>query len=169
MLTLDEINRLDAEAFVDRLGFLFEDSPWVAAETWSQRPFSSIEALHAALSETMHAASVERQFDLIRAHPDLAGKAAIRGTLTASSTREQSSAGLDQLTPDEFASFNRLNDTYRMRFGFPFVICVREHTKQSILEQFAIRSRHSINQEIETALDEVAKIAKLRLDDLVNA
>lgn len=165
MLTLDAINSFDAKAFVAALGFLFEDSPWVAAETWPKRPFSSLDALLATLCETMYAAPVERQFALIRAHPDLAGKAAIRGNLTPASTHEQASAGLNQLTPEEFARFSHLNDAYRMRFGFPFVICVRENTKHSILEQFSARLPHSVNQEIDTALGEIAKIARLRLND----
>lgn len=166
MLTLDAINHLDADAFVSTLGFLFEDSPWVAAETWPKRPFASISALHTSLVATMYASPVERQLELIRAHPDLAGKAAIAGDLTAASKREQSSAGLNQLTASEYATFTRLNDLYRFRFGFPFIVCVREHTKQSILDAFAVRIKHSVNKEIDTALGEIAKIARLRLNDI---
>lgn len=166
MLTLDAINHFEAEEFTAKLGFLFEQSPWVAAETWSRRPFASIQALHAALVETVYAAPVERQLALIRAHPDLAGKAAIAGDLTPESTREQASAGLNQLTPDEYARFTQLNDSYRARFNFPFIVCVREHTKQSILENFAVRLSQPVDQEIETALGEIAKIARLRLNDL---
>jgi OHCU decarboxylase len=104
---------------------------------------------------------------LIRAHPDLAGKAAIAGDLTAESTREQASAGLDRLTPDEYATFIRLNTTYRERFEFPFIICVREHTKESILARFEERLAHDRDREIEAALTEIGKIARLRLLDTV--
>ena len=166
-ITLAAANQLDRDAFVGLFGPLFEGSPWIAAETWAARPFASRDALHQALCATMRGAPEGRKVALIRAHPDLAGKAAIAGELTAESTREQASAGLDRLSPDEFATFTRLNQAYRDTFGFPFVICVREHTKASILENFAVRLRNSHEQEIATALDEVAKIAHLRLLDAV--
>jgi 2-oxo-4-hydroxy-4-carboxy-5-ureidoimidazoline decarboxylase len=167
MLTIDDVNQLDHRQFVDRLGFLFEGSPWVAAGTWHQRPFSSAAELHAALCRTMLDAPPEQQLALIRAHPDLAGRAAIAGELTPESTREQASARLDQLTPDEFATFTRLNDAYRERFAFPFVICVREHTRASILATFTERLGHSREQEVDTALAEIGKIARLRLADVI--
>jgi OHCU decarboxylase len=166
-VTLGAINALDRDEFVAAFGFLFEGSPWIAAETWSSRPFASPDALHQALCATMYAAPSERKLALIRAHPDLAGKAAIAGELTPESTREQSSAGLDRLTPEEFATFTRLNRSYSETFGFPFVICVRENTKESILASFAARLQHSRDQEVETALGEIAKIARLRLLDAV--
>ena len=167
-LTLDEINALDRDAFVARLGFLFEGSPWIADATWPARPFGSSDELHRALCATMLGASVERQVALIRAHPDLAGKAAVAGTLTPESTREQSSAGLNRLTPAEYARFSRLNGAYRNTFGFPFVICAREHTKESILESFEARLRNDRAEEIATALGEIAKIARLRLLDVLH-
>lgn len=167
-LTLDEINALDRAAFVARLGFLFEGSPWIAEETWPTRPFASADALHGALVATMNGAPSQRKVALIRAHPDLAGKAAVAGELTPESTREQSSAGLDRLAPEEYARFSRLNAAYRERFGFPFVVCVREHTKDSILESFEARLRNGREQEIDTALGEIAKIARLRLVDVVD-
>jgi OHCU decarboxylase len=166
-ITLAAVNALGHEDFVAVLGPLFEHSPWIAAATWPARPFASLDELHQALCATMYAAPVERQVALIKAHPDLAGKAAIAGELTAASTREQSSAGLGQLSPEEFATFTRLNGAYRDTFGFPFVICAREHTKASILEQFARRLEHSRDQEISAALGEIAKIARLRLLDAV--
>jgi OHCU decarboxylase len=106
---------------------------------------------------------------LILAHPDLAGKAAVAGELTPESTREQASAGLDRLTPEEYEAFTRLNIGYREKFGFPMIVCVREHTKESILAQAEARMEHSREQEIEVALGEIAKIARLRLQDLVEA
>ena len=164
---IDQINTFDQQAFVEALGFLFESSPWIAQATWSARPFNSAAQLHAALCATVKQAPVARKIALIQAHPDLAGRAALAGTLTPESTNEQVSAGLDRLSPDEFASFTRLNDAYRNQFGFPFVICVREHTKHSILQNFVQRLEHSREQEIDTALDEIAKIARLRLQGVL--
>lgn len=166
-LTIDQINSLDQPQFVAALGFVFEQSPWIAAEAWQARPFADRQQLHGVMCAVMRGAASQQQIALIRAHPDLAGKAAIAGTLTAESTREQASAGLNQLTADEFAEFTRLNQAYRERFGFPFVICVREQTKQTILLHFVARLAHTPEQEIATALDEIAKIAWLRLDDAV--
>jgi OHCU decarboxylase len=165
MLTLRDINALDREQFVARLGHLFEDSPWVAAETWPARPFASIDALHAALCETVARAGEGRQLALIRAHPDLAGRAAVARELTPESTREQASAGLDRLTPAEYAEFTRLNAAYRERFSFPFVICAREHDTRGILAQFAARLGNTREDEIRAALAEIGKIARLRLQD----
>jgi OHCU decarboxylase len=162
---MDDIDQLDRKAFVARFGPLFEHSPWVAEHAWADRPFASRDELYEALCSAMYAAPRERQLELIRAHPDLAGRAAIAGSLTADSRREQSSAGLDQLTPDEFAAFTRVNGAYRERFGFPFVVCVREHTKESILRTAAERLEHAPQEEIRVALGEIAKIARLRLED----
>jgi OHCU decarboxylase len=112
---------------------------------------------------------VEQQVALIQAHPDLVGQAALAGTLTPESTSEQASVGLDRLSPEEIATFTRLNQTYHGRFGFPFVICVRENKKESILAGFATRLHNSRQREIETALGEIAKIGWFRLRDLVHA
>jgi OHCU decarboxylase len=166
-IALAAVNDLNRDDFVAALGPLFEGSPWIAAAAWPDRPFTSLSQLHQALCAAMYAAPVERQVALIRAHPDLAGKAAITGELTAESTREQSLAGLNRLTADEFAAFTRLNSAYRDKFGFPFVICAREHNKTSILESFASRLEHQRDQEISAALAEIAKIARLRLLDAV--
>jgi 2-oxo-4-hydroxy-4-carboxy-5-ureidoimidazoline decarboxylase len=162
---MDAINGLDRVAFVERFGPLFEHSPWVAETAWRDRPFADREELYEALVAAMNAAPRERKLALIRAHPDLAGRAAIEGTLTESSGREQASAGLDRLTPDEYAAFTRTNTAYRERFGFPFVVCVREHTKESILRVAAERLDHTEEEEIGVALEEIAKIARLRLED----
>jgi OHCU decarboxylase len=159
------INELDQAAFVERFGPLFEHSPWVAEAAFRDRPFADREELYEALVAAMYAAPMERKLALIRAHPDLAGKAAIEGTLTDSSTREQASAGLDRLTPDEYAAFTTTNAAYRERFGFPFVVCAREHTKESILRVASERLANSEDEEIRVALEEIAKIARLRLED----
>jgi OHCU decarboxylase len=155
-----------ADAFVDRYGALFEHSPWVAERAWDKRPFGDREELMQKLAEAMYEAPRDRQLALIRAHPDLAGRAAIEGTLTADSAREQSSAGLDRLTPDEYEAFTRTNTAYRERFGFPFVVCVREHDKASILATAEARLQNDPETEVRTALGEIAKIARLRLNDL---
>jgi OHCU decarboxylase len=164
-LSMHGINELDRAAFVQRFGPLFEHSPWVAEAAWRDRPFADREELYEALVAAMHAAPRERQLALIRAHPDLAGRAAIEGTLTEPSQREQASAGLDRLTPDEYEAFTRTNDAYKRRFGFPLVVCAREHTKESILRVASERLGNSEDEEVRVALEEVAKIARLRLED----
>ncbi len=166
-MTLREINAFDQDEFVARLGFLCEDSSWVAAEAWYARPFANLAGLHRALCDAMYGAPVERQVALIAAHPDLVGKAALAGALTPASIGEQASAGLDRLSPGEIADFTRLNEAYRNRFGFPFVICVREHKKEGILAGFADRLHNPRDREIATALGEIAKICRLRLRDVV--
>jgi 2-oxo-4-hydroxy-4-carboxy-5-ureidoimidazoline decarboxylase len=166
--TIEEVNGLDREEFVSRFGALYERSPWVAEAAWRERPFAGLAELHEAFIKAMREAPRERQLTLIRAHPDLAGRAAIAGELTAESTREQASAGLDRLTPEEYEDFHRLNCAYRDKFGFPFVVCVREHAKEeTILADAAARLGHSRAEEVETALGEIAKIAHLRLQDFI--
>ncbi len=155
----------DRAAFVERYGGLFEHSPWVAEDAYERGPFANRDELLRALSAAMYAAPKERRLALIRAHPDLAGRAAIEGTLTPDSAREQSSAGLDRLTPEEYEAFTSANTAYRERFGFPFVICVREHDKASILASAEARLQNDPDGEIDVALREIAKIAALRLED----
>jgi 2-oxo-4-hydroxy-4-carboxy-5-ureidoimidazoline decarboxylase len=168
-ITLQELNASTQGGFVAALGHLFEHSPWVAEETWPQRPFATREALHVALCATMHAASRDRQLALIRAHPDLAGRLAQQKKLTTESTREQASAGLDQLTDAELADFTRRNDTYKAKFGFPFIICARLNAKSAILAAMQARVEHAPETEFATALGEIEKIAWLRLQDAVRA
>jgi OHCU decarboxylase len=166
-ITVDEVNRWGQDEFVARFGGLFEHSPWVAEQAWHERPFGSLAELHGVFLRAVYAAPPERQLALIRAHPDLAGRAAIAGELTPASTREQASAGLDRLSPKEYENFHRLNTAYREKFGFPMVVAVREHTKETILADAAARLEHSRPEEIEAALGEIAKIAYLRLQDIV--
>lgn len=166
-LALAAINNFDRTTFIATLGAVFEGSPWIAAAAWQERPWSSIDALHRSLCTAMYDASLDQKLALIRAHPDLVGRAAQAGTLTPASTQEQAAAGLDRLTPEEVALFNDFNARYRQRFGFPFVICARENRKASILVGFQERLEHSQSAEILTALDEIAKIARLRLLDII--
>jgi 2-oxo-4-hydroxy-4-carboxy-5-ureidoimidazoline decarboxylase len=165
--SLAALNTSDRAAFTAALGHLFEHSPWVAEEAWSQRPFASAEALHTALCATMRAAPRERQLALIRAHPDLAGRLAQQKKLTAESTREQASAGLDQLTDAELAGFTRQNDAYKAKFGFPFIICARLNAKAAILDAMQTRASNPPDTEFTTALGEIEKIARLRLQDVL--
>jgi 2-oxo-4-hydroxy-4-carboxy-5-ureidoimidazoline decarboxylase len=163
--SLQNLNLATPAAFTAALGHLFEHSPWVAEETWAKRPYASAEALHVALCATMRAAPADRQLALIRAHPDLAGRLAQQKKLTAESTREQASAGLDQLTDAELAEFTRNNDSYKAKFGFPFIICARLNAKASILTAMAARLPNPPAVEFVTALGEIEKIAWLRLQD----
>jgi 2-oxo-4-hydroxy-4-carboxy-5-ureidoimidazoline decarboxylase len=167
-IALQEINALDRDTFIHTLAGLFEGPPWIVTQVWHSRPFTSREQLYQALCTIMYQAPVEQQIALLRAHPDLVGRAALAGTLSPASTREQAAAGLDRLTSEEIASFQRLNQAYRDQFGFPFVICARENKKKSILDGFVTRLQHTRQMEIETALEEVSKICALRLHDLID-
>jgi 2-oxo-4-hydroxy-4-carboxy-5-ureidoimidazoline decarboxylase len=164
-LTLAAINSCDRDAFVSALGHLFEHSPWVAAQTHARGPFADAGALHAALCATMMGADRARQLELVRAHPDLAGRLAKAGQLTESSAREQSAAGLDRMAPAEAAEMQRLNAAYRQRFGFPFVICARLNAREAILASMRSRLGNTPEAELFTALGEIAKIAELRLGE----
>ncbi len=166
-LTLEQLNALDRAAFVQVLGGIYEHSPWVAEAVWPQRPHASVAALHAAMQAAVAAAGSAAQLALIRAHPELAGRAAIRGELTAASSREQRGAGLDQCSAEEYARLTALNAAYRERFGFPFIVAVRGHTRQSIIDAMAQRLQHAPEAEIAEALRQVGRIAGLRLADLL--
>ena len=166
-ISLERLNTLDQSGFVAALGGIFEGQPWIVTDAWAARPFSDMDALYSALCQVMYAAPSERKVALIQAHPNLVGRAARTGTLGPASTAEQAAAGLNDLTADEIATFERLNAEYQQRFGFPFVICARENKKESILAGFAARMHNTRDQEIATALDEIAKICRLRLLDTV--
>ena len=166
-LTLDRINSFSESEFIEELGGLFEHSPWIAAATWPLRPFSALEQLHEGLCRNLQAASDVQHLALIRAHPDLVGKAARSGHLTAASTQEQSAAGLSQLTPEEIALFDEWNQKYQDRFGFPFIICSRLNKKDAILNGFHNRIHHSREEEFAAALREIETIAWFRLSDRV--
>jgi 2-oxo-4-hydroxy-4-carboxy-5-ureidoimidazoline decarboxylase len=167
-VTLEQLNASDRAAFTAALGHLFEHSPWVAEETWPERPFRDAAHLHAALCARMRAAPRERQLALIRAHPDLAGRLARQRQLTAESTREQASAGLDRLTDAELATFVRLNAAYTEKFGFPFIICARLNAKDAIVQAMRHRVENDPAAEFDAALAEIAKIAQLRLADALS-
>lgn len=165
--TLEEVNDYSEGEFVARFGSLYEHSPWVAERAYKERPFDTLQDLHGAFVRAVHDASEERKLALIRAHPDLAGKAAMAGELTQESTSEQSSAGLNRLSAEEYEEFTGMNREYRRKFGIPMVVAVREHTKETILANAEERLAHTRDEEIETALGEISKIAYLRLRDLL--
>lgn len=153
------------EAFVARYGGIYEHSPWVAEKTADVLGEATVDAERLAemMADCVDNASRENQLALIRAHPDLAGKAQVAGELTAESTTEQSSAGLDQCTSEEFERFQSLNTAYKQKFGFPFVMAVRESGRSEILQAFAARLLNDRDAEFEAALQEIHKIARLRL------
>jgi OHCU decarboxylase len=162
-MTLDDINACDRANFSQRVGWVFEHSPWVAERAWMKRPFATLDALHAAMMSAVAAASRDEQLALLRAHPDLGARAA----MSDASATEQTGAGLDRLTPEEFASLIRLNAAYREKFGFPFIYAVRGSTKQAILDALEARLSAGSDQELAEALGQVARIARFRLQELI--
>ncbi len=163
-MTLSEVNALDRSAFVAALGGVFEHSPWIAAAVWSQRPFATVDALHAAMVKAVSDATEETQLALIRAHPELAGKAAIRGELTAASLGEQSGATLTHCSAEEFARLQALNSAYNRKFGFPFIIAVKGLDREAIIGRFAARLERDRELEFREALKQIARITRLRLE-----
>ena len=164
-MTFDQLNYLSETEFISSLGAIFEHSPWVAAAVANQRPFSSLEELHGAMVNVVQHAKLEKQLELIRAHPNLGAKL----KMSEQSVSEQAGLGLDRLNPAEFERLSSLNAAYRKKFGFPFIIAVRNHTKASITDHFLTRLEHSEKLEIETALEQIGIIAKFRLQDLIAA
>ena len=167
-MTLSEVNALDRDGFVAALGGVFEHSPWVAEAAWHRRPFASLDALHAAMVAAMRGAAEDTRLALVRAHPELAGKAAIRGELTADSTSEQSGAGLAHCSPGEFTRLHELNREYNLKFGFPFIIAVKGLDRAAIIARFAERLERDRPVEFEEALRQIERIARLRLEALVD-
>jgi len=161
-MTVAELNAYDRPAFVETLGWIFEDSPWVAERAWDRRPFESLDALHAAMTRVVREAEEAEQIALLRAHPDLGTHARIGDA----STGEQRGAGLDRLTPDEFARLQRLNADYRKRFGFPFLLAVKGSTKHDVLTALDARVTRPRDEEFAEALQQVYKIARFRLQEL---
>jgi len=166
-IALAELNHLDRAAFVAHLGRVYEQSPWVAERAWQERPFDSVQALGSAMQRAVERAGRDEQLALIRAHPELAGKLAVAGKLTGDSRAEQSAAGLDRCTPEEFARFRELNAAYRSKFDFPFVVAVRGLSRSEILARMARRVVNSPERELSTCLDEIGRIARFRLDELI--
>ncbi|MBE9158334.1 2-oxo-4-hydroxy-4-carboxy-5-ureidoimidazoline decarboxylase [Nodosilinea sp. LEGE 06152] len=158
--TLDQLNTMTEAEFVAAIGPAFEDTPHIAARVWPQRPFASVADLHQRMVNLVQAMAAEDQLMLIRAHPDLG----TRVTMAQASVAEQTKAGLTNLSPKEYHQFQTLNQQYKDKFGFPFILAVAGHTKASILENFVHRLRNSTEAEIAIALQEIQKIAHLRLE-----
>lgn len=167
-LALPAINAMDQAAFTQALGGVFENSPWVAENAWDRRPFSNIVELHEAMLTAVKTASRPQHLALLCAHPDLAGHEAQAGTMTSSSTAEQADVGLNALTKQELAHCTKFNTEYRQKFGFPFIIAVRNHTKEGIFREMERRLGNDADAEVSNALQEVFTITRLRLDKLVD-
>ena len=159
MVMLSELNQMNQAAFTTELGAIFEETPAIAHVAWAYRPFEDVDQLHQAMVDVMRSLSPDEQLELIRAHPDLGSRA----KMADASVEEQTSVGLDQLTPEEYDDIQSLNDVYKERFEMPFIIAVKRHTKASIFSEFRQRLTHSPEQEVRQALDEIAVIAKFRL------
>ncbi|MBS0341266.1 MAG: 2-oxo-4-hydroxy-4-carboxy-5-ureidoimidazoline decarboxylase [Proteobacteria bacterium] len=168
-LNLDAINDMDRDAFVAAVGPTFENAHWIAQAAWSRRPFASIDALHAAMLDVVREAPEERRLAFLCGHPELAGREAQAGTMTAESVGEQRSAGLDSLTRAEMDEMQRLNRVYRERHGFPFIIAVRRNTKQQIFEALRRRGDADTDAEFRAALEQIGFITRGRIDALVDA
>ncbi len=160
----DDLAALDHDRFVTLFGDVFEHSAWIAEAAWGGAPYRSFTTLHAAMVAALDTAGPEAAIALVRAHPDLAGKAALAGDLTAESRSEQQASGLSSLTPDELARFQTLNAAYKDKFGFPFVMAVRKSDKAAILAAFEERLDNDRLEELARSLREIKTIAKLRLD-----
>ncbi|HOM14743.1 MAG TPA: 2-oxo-4-hydroxy-4-carboxy-5-ureidoimidazoline decarboxylase, partial [Rubrivivax sp.] len=173
-LTLPQLNAATQADFTALLDGTYEHSPWIAEAAWAKRPFASLAALKLALVQVLRDAGLEPQLALIRAHPELAGKAMVAKTLTAESTHEQGKAGLTECTPDEFARIQKLNADYNAKFGFPFILAVRGPrgaglTKQQIIDTFARRLANHPDFERAEALRNIHRIAEIRLADKFGA
>lgn len=167
MITVAELNAMSQADFRDALKDIFEHSPWLPERAWHQRPFADVDHLHGALCAVLAKAGEVEKLSLICAHPELAGRAAMRKELTSASQGEQSGAGLDQCNPEEFESLTRLNGEYAQRFGMPFILAVRGHDRQSIIRNMAERVHNERAAEFAEALRQIERIAYWRLRDRV--
>jgi 2-oxo-4-hydroxy-4-carboxy-5-ureidoimidazoline decarboxylase len=163
------INAMDQAAFTAKFGGIFENSPWVAEQAWEKRPFASVDDMHAAMVGIAKFATAPRQLALLQSHPDLAGKEAQAGAMTASSVTEQASAGLNALSKEEMADISGLNAAYKKKFGFPFIIAVRMHTKEGIFFEFRRRLNNDTVTEFSNDLQNVYIITRLRLAKMLES
>ncbi len=168
-ITIADLNNKSRDEFVAALANIFEHSPWIAEEVALLRPFAGINVLFTAMKAAVERAPAELRLALIKAHPDLADKTQRAAGLTAESDAEQNSAGLDRLSDAEYDAFERVNNAYRTKFGFPYIVSVRRHTKDSILRDFERRLPNDVPAEMQRSIEEICRIAALRLDQLVTA
>ena len=164
---MGSINGMDRAAFVQKFGGIFEKSPWVAEKAWDKKPFASVDEMHAAMVNVVKSAPLPSQLALLQSHPDLAGKEAQAGAMTASSVSEQASAGLNALSKAEIAQISDYNAAYKQKFGFPFIIAVRMHTKEGIFFDFSRRLQNDTQTEYANDLQNVYAITLLRLNTLL--
>lgn len=161
--SIAQLNQMNQADFVAALGMVFEDTPAIAQEAWTQRPFTGLIDLQQAMSDVVNVMTEAEQLALIRAHPDLGSKA----KMADASVQEQAGVGLDRLTPEEYDRFHAMNQVYKAKFGFPFIVAVKNHTKASILEAFDRRLHNIPSAEVKQALDEITQIAHFRLAALI--
>ncbi len=166
-VTLDALNAASSDDFTAALGEIYEGSPWVAARVAEGRPYASVTALQAAMRDTVDNAEPDEILTLLKAHPTLAGRLARAGQLTAASRVEQGGLGLDRLSDAEYRRFDSANEAYETAFGFPFIICAKRHTRDSVLAEFERRLGHDREDEITTAIGEAHRIAAIRLAETV--
>jgi 2-oxo-4-hydroxy-4-carboxy-5-ureidoimidazoline decarboxylase len=164
---LAEFNACGKDDFVAALANVFEYSPWIAEKAADARPFAGVTQLFESMKAAVARAPSELRLALIKAHPDLANKTQRAAGLTAESSAEQNSVGLDRLSDAEYAAFERVSNAYRAKFGFPYIVCVRRHSKDSILRDFERRLPNNTKTEIATSIAEICRIAALRVDQLV--
>ena len=164
MLTIAQLNQMSQSEFIAALGEIWEDTPEIAGKTWHNKPFADINYLYEAMIAIVENMNNKEQLALIQAHPDLGSKA----KMAQASVEEQSGVGLDKLSEAEYQRFQTLNQAYKNKFGFPFIVAVKYHNKDSILEAFEIRLKNSLEAEKKQALTEISKIARLRLEGLIN-
>lgn len=161
--SIEQLNQMNQEAFVEALGAIFEDTPAVARQAWSDRPFQNVTDLHQKMVQVVNGMSSDDQLALINAHPDLGSRA----KMAPASVQEQAGVGLDRLSLEEYQTFRSLNQAYQKKFRFPFIIAVKNHTKASILNTFEQRLKNSVEIEKQQALSEIAQIARFRLEGIV--
>ena len=167
-IKLSELNACGKDDFVAALGNIFEYSPWIAEQAASMRPFAGVQQLFVAMKAAVDRAPVEARLALIKAHPDLANKTQRAAGLTAESDAEQNSLGLDRLSDAEYDAFERVNNAYRAKFGFPYIVSVRRQTKDSVLRDFERRLPNDVATEMQRSVEEICRIASLRIDLLVS-
>jgi OHCU decarboxylase len=162
-MKLHELNTMDQAQFVSAIGWVFEHSPWVAERAWHERPFAALDVLSRAMNQIVESATAAEQLALLRAHPDLGTRAKV----SLSSEREQAGAGLDKLTPEEHERLLRLNTAYKEKFGFPFLYAVKGSSKFDILDALSSRLQRMPAEEFATALQQVYRIARFRLEEII--
>ena len=166
-LSIEKINQLNEEEFVTIFSGIYEHSPWIPREAFHARPFRDLEHLASSMQHVVLSSAHESQLQLIREHPELAGKAAVKKQLTDDSLREQSGAGLDQCSEEEFLLLNELNHDYNAKFGFPFILAVKGYQRAAIIQNFSQRLNNEVSKELQECIHQIGLIARFRLENVV--